>query len=437
MVLSCSQATEQVKFNPGVAVNTGNSECIIPLDSIGIHYTSLDEVIREIETSTFDSSFALNAWDHLCRHTFHEMPITTHKSLSKPELLINSVSFGHCDDVAQLMARLCVNYGLPARLVYLGGHTVVEVKEHGKWMVLDVDQRNYLLAHDGRPASYQEILEGAVVKQVRHPVALTPLNLADLIKNDSVNLTYSLGYYQSEHNNSVGKGMSIQPFDIADDIILPANSKLEFTHLNNVQPVRSFVKVVLYPEANGRLYLPLVPMGTTHPLNLSASFKQVDNNLHLFTYDVILPDTFEVSNSTTDTVVMYYLANGLHLNNNRVKTALTDDDMLVRLWCKEYTQFGYLESIADTFTPENLSYLSACRDFLGTSNCITSDEELFEAYAAFMTQYNTDVNDPEPFAAKMNQVVAYVKMEMGDDIYSEDCNGQFVLNMFIFATYFV
>lgn len=64
-------------------------------------------------------------------------------------LYLNSMGFGYCDDVANVLSSLCAAAGYQTRVWELNGHVVCEVYNNGRWELYDADLRTLYVDHVG------------------------------------------------------------------------------------------------------------------------------------------------------------------------------------------------------------------------------------------------------------------------------------------------
>lgn len=103
-----------------------------------------------------ERAFAL--WTFLVSQRVHGDPPTDRSDLHDPVRFLNVFGYGFCDDSATVMASLAGELGLDARVWWLNGHVVPELRIEGRWGLLDPDHEAwYPLGPEGRPASVEEL----------------------------------------------------------------------------------------------------------------------------------------------------------------------------------------------------------------------------------------------------------------------------------------
>jgi hypothetical protein len=104
---------------------------------------SLDavRVVQALEAAHPDETVDVHLWRYLSESTYWWYPVTAKFWAHDPVVLLNSIGYGFCDDVANALAILGQEMGLRSRVWYLQGHVVPEVEMHGLWKMYDPSLR--------------------------------------------------------------------------------------------------------------------------------------------------------------------------------------------------------------------------------------------------------------------------------------------------------
>jgi hypothetical protein len=121
--------------------------------SINAVIESVSDLPEQFEGETIEHKL----WRFIREGVYHWCPISKEKWLHDPLLLINSIGFGFCDDVASIFAQLSKAAGYESRVWYLNGHIVPEVMTNGIWSMYDPDLSVYYKKTGGRIASVTDL----------------------------------------------------------------------------------------------------------------------------------------------------------------------------------------------------------------------------------------------------------------------------------------
>jgi hypothetical protein len=115
------------------------------------------EIMFDVERSQAGLPVDQALWRYVADNTYPWYPTTELGWIHDPLVLINSIGFGFCDDVATAMALLAREAGLESRVWRLSGHVVPEVKVGERWAMLDPDLAVYYKTIGGSTASVAEL----------------------------------------------------------------------------------------------------------------------------------------------------------------------------------------------------------------------------------------------------------------------------------------
>jgi len=80
----------------------------------------------------------------------HGTPFSGAMWFHEPVLYVNSLGFGYCDDVANVLASILTDAGISARVWQLEGHIVCEALIDGDWVILDPDLQTLYADSSGK-----------------------------------------------------------------------------------------------------------------------------------------------------------------------------------------------------------------------------------------------------------------------------------------------
>jgi len=226
-------------------------------------YESRADMVADATTSVAGdaSSRALALWRFVRENSYHALPLASNQWAHDPLLLLNSIGWGLCDDVASALAHLARTAGFEARVWALNRHVVPEIKINNKWQVLDPDLDVYYRNLNGEIASVEEL-------QANPDLIVNPISPLYLPAN-----TY-YGYqpfiaeiYASTEDNMVWPWYDEASPAVSGTFTLPPAAKIKFPALwtdvikdsTNSRPiVYATAKLVLPVGYAGTIRLPLV-----------------------------------------------------------------------------------------------------------------------------------------------------------------------------------
>jgi hypothetical protein len=113
-------------------------------------------------------------WRGVRDGTYHWTPLTEAYWQHSPLLLLNSIGFGFCDDVASALTTLARDAGFEARTWALNGHVVPEILADGRWELWDPDLAVYYFDRQGLVAGVEELAaDTSLITAPEEPRALT------------------------------------------------------------------------------------------------------------------------------------------------------------------------------------------------------------------------------------------------------------------------
>jgi len=99
------------------------------------------------------------AWLFVCSLTINDKALTQNSWQHRPEVYINSIGFGSCDDEAAILASIWESLGLEARCWLLDGHVVPEVYISGRWQIFDPSFKCFYLGSSGQICGVEELAQ--------------------------------------------------------------------------------------------------------------------------------------------------------------------------------------------------------------------------------------------------------------------------------------
>lgn len=279
-------------------------------------------MVNEIFGMSSARTPAMNAWIYVAENTHGgRWRLTESNWQHHPEIFINSIGFGWCDDRASVLAALWKAMGYQSQIWSLQGHVVPEVNDGSGWQVFDPEMNCYFVNENNKVASYHDLASSAaLVLYLYHPVN----SVKYLFEEDNFNRLSKTEYEQwlrayyttRDDNQDVTQWHLAFQKHISDKIVLPHLSELDFIqmpdyHFEEVLPVKNLIKITLFPGAKGILYLPLVPVGCSGNFTYAKAGKKISvAGVSAFDYNSCPVDSFMI-NSVKDTSVVCFLANGV------------------------------------------------------------------------------------------------------------------------------
>jgi len=228
---------------------------------------SINEMINEIKAISAKSNVSeeLVAWSYVSGRTFYSKPYTLNNWPHHPEIFVNSLGGGLCDDVSSVLVYLYHAMGYKARVVGLNGHVVAEVFAHNKWEMFDVDHRIYY-GHSNHIASVAEL--SAHPNWVANP-SQNHTNQRFNLYTFRTNLSKALSdiYAEGLHTDDTEWHLNTKHFN--DTLILPPNSILQFLKANHDNLKAAIVRVG--QNSLGKIQIPLVPYYATGTFQFSIN----------------------------------------------------------------------------------------------------------------------------------------------------------------------
>ena len=106
------------------------------------------ESIYDVKTDNiYNLSHPINqAWTFVMQNTWHYQEVHLDKTYNySPLYFINSIGGGVCANRNAVLSLLWRELGYNSHCIYLNGHLVSEVEDHGSWKMLDADYNRYFI----------------------------------------------------------------------------------------------------------------------------------------------------------------------------------------------------------------------------------------------------------------------------------------------------
>lgn len=244
---------------------------LFPLDSEDI------KQIVELRAKENKVPIEQAAWQFVNQLTFNNLPYTTERWQHNPQLFINSIGGGYCDDRATTLVAIWKNWFDSARVVNLGGHVVAEVKSNGKWQMFDSDKGVAYLDEDKEVCSIDELEDSA--KWISNPKEGYVLGNNVALKCPTPRAKELASLYASDSNNVDVTKWHLRHKELSSLFILPSNSRIEL-----IMDFPYKLVIHLSPESKGELQIPFVPYKASGNIDFieNGNLQSVNSNNYLF-----------------------------------------------------------------------------------------------------------------------------------------------------------
>jgi hypothetical protein len=231
--------------------NKGQKAISFSLQADSIFFLNRNELAQHIkQTASAPEAQARLAWQLISNLTFPSFHSNA-RYIHAPEILINSLGHGYCDDMASALVLLWQALGFEARVWKLEGHVVPEVLIGGHWQVYDPDLGLYFQDIDKNPLSVDAIARGQAhfVAQESSPFLLSSF------PPDA----FHLDKYRTVSDNSPAPWFTDSVFH--EDLVfqLPAGSVLRCCDDNPQDLSAPLLRIDLPKGSKGLIQVPLLP----------------------------------------------------------------------------------------------------------------------------------------------------------------------------------
>lgn len=248
------------------------------------------QLVEEIGGQSRDTqAFVVQAARWVHQHSRNIRPLSTDNWIHSPEVFMNSLGLGYCDDRASVLASLWEAYGLRARLWNLQGHVVPEVMVAGRWQLHDPDTGVCLLDDDKRRCSVADVAAGRAryyeMDGQRYPIGAVERILLHMDK------------YASRADNQLSDWYQASPLLPDSQFRLPAGTSIRCCSPSPLARNAYVLELRLPPASRGWLSIPLVL--AAFPPSLSPQIPKADS----------LYGALPVVNQQRDTLSLLYYVN--------------------------------------------------------------------------------------------------------------------------------
>lgn len=359
---------------------------------------SIASCVKEIMHS--ELSYPQSAWKFVIENTFHSYPFTTDNWQHNPELFLNSLGGGFCDDRASVLAYIYRAMGDSARIIGLNGHVVTEIFYNNKWQMFDPDNEVFYCDKNGAVLSVDELEDNN--EQIKSPLNFCNEKLTNPVFSSRNSLTDRFaGYYASTVDNSDVSKWHTPLYTTDTTYVLPSNSSLVITLLRNGSIAS--IAVELTERSKGRVKIPLVPARAVGQFDLIIEEKRVsvgDTGFifteHQFINEIRIEKVLSVSN------VYYFVNPKLKLNtdtnsielfsSSKLNLTQKSSNVITAIFAEEFLFF-------DTI---NKTYPHFYKNLPSLSNNDDINNYLTEEYIRFLKSEGT-LNESE-ISEALNQL---------------------------------
>jgi hypothetical protein len=247
-----------------VLVNATDADADFVLTHNGFRtYQSSAEMVAEVDAMIprqAGEPFEQRLWRFVRDNTWHDVPLGPANWLSNPAVLVNSLGWGFCHNVAGTYAELARVAGYESRIWGLNGHVVPEVRIEGRWQLYDPDLAVY----------YHDAAGGiAGVEQLVADPSLITAPVAPLLPADAWPYNAEVAdIYATDDNNFIDvAGFKATAEVLTGRVVLPAHARLTYQGRWTEAPVTDVTDpattITEYEQANLTL-----AAGWTGALNL-------------------------------------------------------------------------------------------------------------------------------------------------------------------------
>lgn len=184
------------------------------------------ENIKQMPDEFSNEPMERKAWRFVIETVHFTQPITQENWGHSPELLVNSMGRGQCDDLATFLSYLWRKLGYESRVWELGGHVVPEVFVKGKWRLFDPSYQVYYTNADSQIVGVEEL--GKDPKLITNPIRKNSVRNPDVISVAKGYSKISEHLYRTTEDNFVQAWYDNIPKPTDNLFMLPAFSSVKF-----------------------------------------------------------------------------------------------------------------------------------------------------------------------------------------------------------------
>lgn len=281
------------------------------------HIKQLLTDINNLSNKIENEQIELKAWRYVIENVNYAPTNFTSVDLHHPLVLLNSIGYGQCDDLAITLYFIWKELGFQSRVWDLGNHVVPEIYINNKWQMYDPSFQVFYFNRNNEIASVEELLNDSSL--ILYPIKKLNYAFAENINLNSLDsLRYGLhvaSYYKGEPQINE---FYTQTFMIDSlRFCIPSNSSLVFPFSKNNLIVEKnwkseivgenlFLKLKLSEKSEGKISIPLVytkHYGEFELINFEN--KSIDSKSLT---DYFINDDFKISNVFNESEILYKLA---------------------------------------------------------------------------------------------------------------------------------
>lgn len=241
---------------------------MIPMRNINMDLKYLDNItlmntqgivnyIKQVACTTGQKDYII-AWEIVSHFTEHISPLWDNWNQyppydwgHSPALMLNSLGFGICDDMATVLHALWRELGYSTRVWGLNGHTVSEIYVENKWQMYDADFKVYYHTRDLQVASVSELIaDTSLVNNPRCPI---------LDKNSTaytIGYVYEIGQVVNDYTRWLPP--DLPNFEIPPNVTIRKIQNVTIETLDSTRITTYGLQFYLPPLWNGTIAEPLI-----------------------------------------------------------------------------------------------------------------------------------------------------------------------------------
>lgn len=313
-----------------VIENKGQKNAVFTIrlnDGFYLSETDIVEEVQKMPDEYPNEPLERKAWRFVSAKIKFSKPLTDENWIHSPQLMINSVGNGFCDDLSSALSLLWRKQGYNSRVWSLGGHVVPEVFTNNAWHMYDPLYQVYYYNNKNVIAGVEEL--------AKNPELITQLNNLPPIKNQSV-VAYALAHsqktallYATDTNNTVNNWFDKDITTPVSDFTIPGGATLKFpdsreanmpADCNHFSPTYTLLSLHIVSKHNTAAGIPLIVHSIEGKGNIRLDNKEFEiNSQELNTYlknNIVLGKNLVFSGTTVNATV-YFLVNGRTINTQK------------------------------------------------------------------------------------------------------------------------
>lgn len=240
-------------LNTIIISNSANYAVSFTLDINNKFPLTIDKILKEIHQSKLP--YPQSAWYYVKENTFSANPFSSEKWQHTPELFLNSLGGGLCDDRASVLAYIYKAMGDSVRVKGLNGHIVTEIYYNNKWQMFDADNGVYYCDENSVVLSVDELEHNP--DRIRNPQYFCNSQLTNPVFSfPNPTATRFADFYASSDDNTDVTEWHMPAYKCDSQFVLPSHSSLKFVF--DANKTIANVIVELTEASKGELKIPFV-----------------------------------------------------------------------------------------------------------------------------------------------------------------------------------